>query len=321
MGPQAFSGVNGSAESITPVPSRSGELSGSRARRRSGRPARTREILSRDHSEETPDARGIYIQQASHLVGATAAQLRMWEQQQLISPARTRSGYRMYSMSDIERMRRIQALTATGVNAAGIRRILDGATASAHSGDAAVVSPPHTVGQTVRGLRKRAGLSLRDVSEVTGLSASYISSIERGAAAPSIASLQKLGAAFDTNAISLMDGSYAAPNSLVVRAGERRVLDSDHGVRIEDLSTSGSNLEPLIFTFQPGCGSEGAISHEGEEFLLVLAGQLHLCLDGSDEYLLDRGDSMSFRSERAHQFGNPGDSPTTVLWINTPRTF
>jgi DNA-binding transcriptional MerR regulator/quercetin dioxygenase-like cupin family protein len=276
------------------------------------------------HASGDPEARagGIYIQQAASLVGATPVQLRMWEQQSLITPARTTAGYRTYSMTDIERMRRIQSLIAAGVNAAGVRRILDGAGAVPHNGKAAEVTPPRSVGQTIRDLRRHRGMSLRDAAEATGLSPSYISSLERDAAAPSIASLQKLGAAYETNAITLMSGSYEAPDSPVVRADERRVLDNpDRGVKIEDLSTANSNLEPLIFTFQPGCGSDGAISHEGEEFLLVMTGRLHLCLDGSDEYLLDPGDSMSYRSERAHQFGNPGDIPSTVLWINTPRTF
>ncbi len=152
-------------------------------------------------------------------------------------------------------------------------------------------------------------MTLRDLSSSTGLSASYISSVERGAAAPSIASLQKIGAVFDTNVLGLMSESYEAPCSPLVRVNDRRVLDSDKGVRIEDLSTAGSNLEPLLFTFQPGCGSDGAISHEGEEFFYVMSGQLYLCLDGSDEYYLNPGDSMSYRSERAHEFGNPGDEP------------
>lgn len=234
----------------------------------------------------------------------------------------------MYTIDDIERMQRIKSLVAGGVNAEGVRRILNGPGYAAGLPAALTAASSHSrnVGNTVRSLRKeRGGLTLRDLSQSTGLSASYISSVERGAAAPSIASLQKIGAVFDTNVLALMSESYEAPCSPpVVRAEQRRVLDSDKGVRIEDLSTAGSNLEPLLFTFQPGCGSDGAISHEGEEFLYVMSGQLYLCLDGSDEYYLNPpGDSMGFRSERAHEFGNPpGDvPPSAVLWINTPRTF
>jgi DNA-binding transcriptional MerR regulator/quercetin dioxygenase-like cupin family protein len=265
----------------------------------------------------------LYIQQAAQLVGASAVQLRQWEQQHLIHPARTPSGYRTYTSADIERMQRIQSLMAGGVNAEGVRRILDRSGETTRNGVPPSTESVHSrqAGQTIRDLRKGRKLTLRDVAATTGLSASYISAVERGTAVPSIASLQKIGAAFETNVLGLMTEDYEAPN-LLVRAHARRVLDSNKGVRIEDMSTAGSNLEPLLFTFEPGGGSDGAISHEGEEFLFVMSGQLHLRLDGSDDYLLDAGDSMAFRSERAHEFGNPyGPGPTTVLWINTPRTF
>jgi transcriptional regulator with XRE-family HTH domain len=241
----------------------------------------------------------------------------------LITPARTASGYRIFTIADIERMQRIQSLMAGGVNAQGVRRILNGPGYSAGLPAAlsAPSSPSRGVGNTVRDIRKKRGMTLRDLSQATGLSASYISSVERGSAAPSIASLQKISAAFATNVLGLMSDSYEAPDSPLVRATDRRVLDSDKGVRIEDLSTAGSNLEPLLFTFQPGCGSDGTISHEGEEFLIVMSGRLDLQLDGHDEYTLNPGDSMSYRSERPHAWINPGDTATTVLWINTPRTF
>jgi DNA-binding transcriptional MerR regulator/quercetin dioxygenase-like cupin family protein len=298
-----------------------GHHGGQTPRRAPNRPAAG--ARPRDTGPPAGDGQGIYIQQAAQLVGATPVQLRAWEQQHLITPSRTMSGYRVYTIADIERMQRIQSLMAGGVNAEGVRRILNGPGYSAGLPAAFTAPSSHSrsVGSAIRDLRKEHGLTLRDLSRSTGLSASYISSVERGSAAPSIASLQKIGAVFDTNVLGLMSESYEAPCSPLVRVDGRRVLDSDKGVRIEDLSTAGSNLEPLLFTFQPGCGSDGAISHEGEEFLYVMSGQLYLCLDGSDEYYLNPGDSMSYRSERAHEFGNPGDVPTAVLWINTPRTF
>jgi DNA-binding transcriptional MerR regulator/quercetin dioxygenase-like cupin family protein len=271
------------------------------------------------------NGQGLYIQQAAKLVGATAVQLRKWEQQRLITPARTSSGYRTYTIEDIERMRRIQSLMVGGVNAAGVRRLLDEPGQPGQNGSSGQQSAPahaRGVGNKIRNLRKDRDLTLRDVSAMTGLSASYISALERGTAAPSIASLQKIGAIFDTNVLGLMNESYDAPK-LLVRSDARRIIEGERGVRIEDMSTSGTNLEPLLFTFQPGCGSDGAISHEGEEFLFVMSGQLHLRLDNSDDYFLNPGDSMSFRSERPHAFGNATTDgpPTVVLWINTPRTF
>jgi DNA-binding transcriptional MerR regulator/quercetin dioxygenase-like cupin family protein len=290
-----------------------------------GRPATLRSPGGPVPPQRPSDTASVYIQQAASMVGATPEALRAWERQSLIAPERTASGYRLYSMADIERMRRIRALVGAGVNAEGVRRLLEEPdTATSPNGVGSHNDEPghaRGVGHTIRDRRQRNGLSLRGLSRLTGLSASYLSAVERGAAAPSIASLQKLGAALGTNVLGLMSGSYAPPDDPLVRATNRRVLTDDKGVTIEDLSTAGSNLEPLLFTFQPGAGSDGPISHEGEEFLFVLCGTLELELDGSDVYRLSSGDSMAYRSERSHKFGNDGTELTQVLWINTPRTF
>jgi DNA-binding transcriptional MerR regulator/mannose-6-phosphate isomerase-like protein (cupin superfamily) len=282
-----------------------------------------RESSTKDRSAEHEPVDGVYIQQAAAMVGATSAALRMWEKYGIVRPSRTTSGYRVYTMTDIERMRQVRELLEDGVNLAGILRILEsnGQTlprSSKRQGEARV---HRTVGGTIRGLRAQHNLTLRQVSERTGLSPSYISSVERSLASPSIASLQKLATAFDTNVLTLLSDSYEAPDTPVIRRNERRVLQSAHGVTIEDLSTAHSDLEPLVFTIQPGSGSDGPLSHAGEEFLYVLEGRLRLRLDGVDDYDLDPGDAMSYDSLRAHQFSNIGTEPTVVVWINTPRTF
>jgi DNA-binding transcriptional MerR regulator/mannose-6-phosphate isomerase-like protein (cupin superfamily) len=266
---------------------------------------------------------GVYIQQAAAMVGTTSASLRMWEKYELIRPQRTPSGYRVYSLEEIERLREVQQLLHDGVNPAGILKIFEDRSstptpAPKHHEEGHL---PRGLGDTVRALRRRSGLTLRQVSERTDLSPSYISSVERSLASPSIASLQKLARAFDTTVPALMSGSYEAPDSPLVRIGDRRVLHSDKGVTIEDMSTAGSNLEPLLFTVQPGAGSDGPLSHEGEEFLYVMSGELVLRLDGTDDFVLAPGDSMAYESPRPHQFSNVGRVPTVVLWINTPRTF
>jgi DNA-binding transcriptional MerR regulator/quercetin dioxygenase-like cupin family protein len=267
---------------------------------------------------------GLYIHLAAEMVGASSTSLRMWERFGLVTPARTASGYRIYSMKDVERMLRIRELLADGVNPEGIRRLLeirteeDPPSASNRSESNSVRT---TVGDRLRELRATRGDSLRRVAERTGLSPSYINSVERSLSSPSIASLQKLAAAFDTNVITLLGDAYQAPDTPVIRHDERPLLESSHGVTIEDLSTARSGLEPLVFTIQPGAGSDGALSHAGEEVLYVLKGEFRLRLDGKTDYDLDPGDSMSFESPRSHQFSNVGSEPAVVFWVNTPRTF
>lgn len=65
------------------------------------------------------------ISVASELSGAAIQSIRLWERHGLLSPARTTGGTRRYSADDLNRIARITALVADGVNIAGIARILD----------------------------------------------------------------------------------------------------------------------------------------------------------------------------------------------------
>lgn len=276
-----------------------------------------------DYGHQLGQVAGVYILQAARMVGATTASIRMWEKHGLVTPTRLSSGYRLYSMDDVERLRQIHKLTLDGVNPAGIKRILEAdadsasATQIAHGGGQQI----HNVGDALKQLRVDTRLTLRQVSARTGLSPSYISSVERSLAVPSLATLQKLAVAFGTNVQGLMGQTTESPDTVLVRAHERRTLDSGAGVTIEDMSTAASNLESLLFTIQPGAGSDGSFSHEGEEMLYVVAGDLVLTLDGTDVYDLHAGDSMSYDSTRAHAWVNKGEVPAILVWVNTPRTF
>ena len=268
-------------------------------------------------------ATGVYIRQAADIVGASPASIRAWEQFGLVSPHRTKSGYRVYSVDDVEHLRQIQRLLNDGVNLPGIRRLLadQSSEVQSRSRSASESGRSREVGEVIREKRRRSGLTLREVSKITALSPSYISAVERSLSHPSLSILSRLAAVFDTNVLALMGDSSGAHEDPVVRAHERRVLDSDDGIVIEDMSTLGNDLEPLIITIIPGAGTNGPLSHEGEEFLFVLSGQLSIRLDGANDYLLSPGDSMAYNSLRSHQFGNKGDEPVSVVWVNTPRTF
>ena len=69
--------------------------------------------------------RGVYgISVASELTGIDPQTLRLYERRGLLSPARTDGGTRRYSDDDLERLQRISALVAQGINIAGIAQIL-----------------------------------------------------------------------------------------------------------------------------------------------------------------------------------------------------
>jgi len=71
------------------------------------------------------DARAVYvISVAAELVGVHPQTLRIYERKGLLDPQRTDGGNRRYSDADVAQLRRIQELTAAGVNLEGVRRLL-----------------------------------------------------------------------------------------------------------------------------------------------------------------------------------------------------
>lgn len=73
-----------------------------------------------------PAERAVYvISVAAELAGLHPQTLRIYERKGLVDPARTGGGSRRYSDADIEQLRRIQELTAEGLNLAGVQKVLE----------------------------------------------------------------------------------------------------------------------------------------------------------------------------------------------------
>lgn len=65
------------------------------------------------------------ISVAAELAGVHPQTLRVYERKGLLDPSRTSGGSRRFSDRDLARLRRIQALTAAGLNLEGVRRVLE----------------------------------------------------------------------------------------------------------------------------------------------------------------------------------------------------
>jgi MerR family transcriptional regulator/heat shock protein HspR len=73
-----------------------------------------------------PSNRAVYvISVAAELAGVHPQTLRIYERKGLLEPARTGGGLRRYSEDDLVQLRRIQLLTAAGINLEGVRRVLE----------------------------------------------------------------------------------------------------------------------------------------------------------------------------------------------------
>jgi transcriptional regulator with XRE-family HTH domain len=265
--------------------------------------------------------KGLYIKEAAAIVGVSTTVLRLWERHGVLAPSRSPSGYRLYSPDDVERAKRARDLIQRdGMSIEAARRNLGDDVSSGNGAGQGVGE--RRLGERLKGLRSARGTSLRELAEETGLSASYISSLERSSASPSVASLQKLASGLGTNLLGLLGGEEETESRVVVSADERTRLELEiPGVLIENLSATESVLEPLLFHVEPGASSDTSYSHRGDEFLYVLQGTFEITLDETKVFWLVPGDAMTFASNRPHRWWNPGDCVAVVLWINTPPTF
>jgi DNA-binding transcriptional MerR regulator/mannose-6-phosphate isomerase-like protein (cupin superfamily) len=270
-----------------------------------------------------PGRASIYIREAAAMVGVSPTAIRGWEQHGFIRPARGSSGYRLFSNEDITRLRQIRRLMQDdGLNPAAVRRILGDAPAPPNAAEQSASDGPG-MGHRLKALRQEKGLSLRDLAARSGVSASYLSSVERSLASPSVAALQKIAAAVGTNMVDMLTERTGDDPGLLVRPDQRRILElgSVPGVRIEQLAGAQTQLESLLFIVGPGAGSVESYSHIGEEFLYLISGAFEVTLDEAETYLMAPEDTLAFASLRPHRFRNPSTETAVVLWVNTPPTF
>jgi MerR family transcriptional regulator, heat shock protein HspR len=82
-------------------------------------------MSSRNRWEEADNAALFSISVAAELTGLHPQTLRGYEREGLLEPARSAGGTRRYSPREIDRLREIGAMVSTGINIAGVRRVLE----------------------------------------------------------------------------------------------------------------------------------------------------------------------------------------------------
>lgn len=276
----------------------------------------TQRVLAR--TEEAPGARSIGA--VAREVGLSPSTLRAWEAAGLCTPQRDAWGRRWYPAAETERLREIRRLRdQDGLSLREIHHRLqerDGTVGEAPS-------PNHSeqrVAQRLKAMRNQLSLTLRQVAERTGLSASYVSSVENGYTRPSVAGLLKLSQAYGANILSFY-GPSPEPRRRLVRAGAAEVIAmGDPGVGVALLTPHESAIELHLFELAPGASSGGSYRHEGDEVWYVLAGSLGVWLN-EQFFRLEAGDSLAFASTDQHRFANLANGVTMFLGGNTPSTF
>jgi uncharacterized cupin superfamily protein len=101
-------------------------------------------------------------------------------------------------------------------------------------------------------------------------------------------------------------------------AGERRqVYTSKEGLELRGISGPYGLffMAGAIAIVEPGAVSgPKPMEHPGEELVLMLSGTLTFEIEG-EEYVLNCGEALHFRTDRPHRWANPSDEPAQAAWM------
>ncbi|MEO8425138.1 MAG: XRE family transcriptional regulator, partial [Actinomycetota bacterium] len=179
--------------------------------------------------------------------------------------------------------------------------------------------PGATLGESVRRVRATRGLSLRALSDRTGLSPSLLSQVERGLSDPSLSSLRRVAQALNVSVADLLGEQQQERASKVIRRTARtRLLSPGVGALHELLSGDVERIDARIVTIDPGVAGTEHAPHGGTEFVLVLEGSLEVMMGDTVE-VLHLGDAATIEASMTHRVAASQDVPARYLWITVPQ--
>jgi transcriptional regulator with XRE-family HTH domain len=180
---------------------------------------------------------------------------------------------------------------------------------------------PAELGRRIKLLRVSRGLTLKDLEERGGISATHVSEIERGKASPTVGALAKIARALGVRPAFLIE-PRVLPQMTSSTAETRQVQRvSWANVSIEPLAApiEGSNMGAYVMHLGVGDRESGlAHVHDGEEWVMALEGVVEIRVQDRVQVLRE-GDSLHFWGHRRHVYSNLGSAPAQLLVVCRPR--
>ena len=177
------------------------------------------------------------------------------------------------------------------------------------------------ISEKIRTLRRENNLTLKELSEKTGLSISFLSQVENGTSSLAITSLKRIADALNVP-INTFFGNWHNHNFLVKAEDQNKfkLEGSDTEYTLLSGEFSERSLESLIVCIPPEEKHGQKFNHPGEEFVYVLEGAIIVNID-SEQYLAKAGDSIHYPSRIPHYWVNPLKQTAKILTVLTPVIF
>ncbi|MDI9461754.1 MAG: helix-turn-helix domain-containing protein [Saccharofermentanales bacterium] len=180
------------------------------------------------------------------------------------------------------------------------------------------------IGQRIKAIRNSRDLTLKQLSEMTGLSSGFLSQFERGMTNIAIDSLNQIAKALGVPLESLLKLPPGEQGIEVIRSYQRDATFVSPQIIQYILSSQPEHFTflPRLYTLLP-LPEHPPIelySHEGQEFLYVLDGSITFYLE-DETTVLYAGDSVQIDSSVRHNWTNHTSLPATLLTINSPNPY
>lgn len=174
------------------------------------------------------------------------------------------------------------------------------------------------VGQRIRHYRRMRSLTLQSLASTTGLSASMLSTVERGQTGVSVATVHAIAQALDVSITALFQA--AGPGDPVVkRAEQRQDFTTGGAARTLVIADPEMRLELYVYDFEPGTASANTPSvHSGMEYGISITGGLTVEINGR-EHVLESGDAVQYSTKQPHVMKNDGEETSRAVWLNISR--
>jgi len=179
------------------------------------------------------------------------------------------------------------------------------------------------VGERIRAFREKQELSLADLAGRTGLDENFLSAVETENLYPSLGPLLKIARALGVRLGTFLD-DHVSRDPLIVRLGERKEEFSMHQAGDKPAShnyfplgkgKTDRHMEPFFIEMNPEPEEDKKLSaHEGEEFIVVVSGQVQLVY-GRETSILGPGDSLYYNSVVPHNLSAAGDTPASIYAV------
>jgi len=179
------------------------------------------------------------------------------------------------------------------------------------------------VGEKIRELREKKGFSLQDMANRTGYTSALLSQVENHFISPPLGALIKIAKALEVK-VGTFFGEEPRASCAIVRRDERKHISRfaskegvSYGYSYESLGFDKKDrqMEPFLVTLEPATvKSEKLSTHDGEEFIFVLEGEMEAILGGHKD-VLHPGDSIYYDSTIPHKVQCHRDILTKILAV------